>query len=155
MIGLEIVFWWALMVGVWELTLAGTTLPEICCEVAAALLSALAAVAARRMTGGHWLPSPKWLRWLPYIAASVVVDTTLALRFAVTHGRHRDAGGRLTAVQLLRSDDGDDETHRAYSTLAISCTPGSVVYDADAGSHRLFAHALVDGPPDLEGAVAR
>lgn len=158
MIALEVVFWWALMVGVWELTLAGTTLAEICCEVAAALLSALAAVTGRRIVGGRWLPHPAWLRWLPVIAVSALVDTTRAFWFLLQHGRRRDVSGEFTVVQLLRrklGDDGSGENHRAYATLAITCTPGSVVYDADARSHRLRAHTLVDGPPDLERTVAR
>jgi len=154
-LGLEVIFWWALLVGVWELTLSGTTLPEICCEVAAALLSALGAVAARRTVRGRWVPKPTWLRWLPFVAASVLVDTTRVLWLAATRGRRRDVAGRLAAVQLLKSDDVTADSHRAYATLAITCTPGSVVYDGDADSHRLFTHTLVDGPPDLGNAVAR
>jgi hypothetical protein len=158
MIALEVVFWWALMIGVWELTLAGTTLAEICCEVAAGFLSALAAVAGRRMVGGRWLPHPAWLRWLPVIAASAVVDTARVFGVLLRHARRRDAAGEFTVIQLLRrklADDGGGDNHRAYATLAVTCTPGSIVYDADADSHRLFAHSLVDGPPDLEGTVAR
>lgn len=158
MIGIEIVFWWALMVGVWELTLAGTTLAEICCAVGAGLLSALAAVAGRHTVGGRWLPHPTWLRWLPVIAASAVVDTALVFRVLLRHVRQRDAAGDFIVVQLLRrklADDGSGDNHRAYATLALTCTPGSIVYDADAESHRLSAHSLVDGPPDLEGTVAR
>jgi len=154
-LGLEVIFWWALMVGVWELTLSGTTLPEIYCEVAAALLSAVGAVAVRRTVRGRWAPKPTWLRWLPFVALSVLVDTTRVLRFALTHGLRRDASGRLAAVQLLKSDDETADSHRAYAALAISCTPGSVVYDGDPDSHRLFTHTLVDGPPDLEDVVAR
>jgi len=158
MIALELVFWWALMIGVWELTLSGTTLPEICCEIAAALLSAIIAIIGRRIVGGRWLPHPAWLRWLPFIAASAVVDTVLVFWFLLRHGRRRHATGSFTAVQLLRLklvDDGTGDNHRAYATLAITCTPGSVVYDADVDSHRLYAHTLVEGPPDLTGAVAR
>jgi hypothetical protein len=154
-IAFETVFWWALMVGVWELTLSGTTLPEIYCEVAAAFLAAVAAVATRRALGGRWLPKPSWARWLPVLAASVVADTTRVLTLAVQQLRSRQVPSRFDVVQLQWPRAVEPETHRAYATLTLTGTPGSLVYHDEPDSHRLCLHTLVSGPPDLRRMVAK
>jgi multisubunit Na+/H+ antiporter MnhE subunit len=149
------------MIGVWQLTLSGTTLPEIACETAAGLLAAIAAVVARRSLGGRWLPNPLWLRWLPVIAVLIFADTARVLAFAARHAGEERADGDLEPVQLAwpwttKSDwRVSAEAHRAFAGLAITCTPGSIMYDDEPDSHRLCVHSLVGGPPNLKETVAR
>jgi multisubunit Na+/H+ antiporter MnhE subunit len=153
-VAFETVFWWALMVGVWQLTLSGTTPAEIYCEVATAFLSAVAAVVARHALGGRWLPKPTWVGWLPVLALSVIADSARVLALAVRHVGDREAPGHFDVVQLRWPDLVEADTHRAYATLTVTSTPGSLVYHDEPESHRLCLHALVSGPPDLRQVVA-
>ena len=157
-VALETVWWWSLMVGIWELTLSGTTLAEIYCELTAAFLAAVAAVITRRTLGGRWLPNPSWLRWLPVLAVSVVADTARVLILAARHVRDREPTGSFDIIQLRWPEMSwpalaEADTHRAYATLTLTSTPGSLVYQAEPESHRLCMHALVSGPPDLQRVV--
>jgi multisubunit Na+/H+ antiporter MnhE subunit len=152
---LEIALWWALMVGVWELTLAGTTLPDISAAIGAGLLSGTGAYVARRLIGGSWAPDPRWLRWLPVIAVNAVADTVRAFALAARHVVRRDVGATFGEVPLRRRSEREADIHRGLATLAITSTPGSVIYDEDVDGSRLFKHELVSGPPDLEGVVGK
>ncbi len=152
---LELALWWALMVGVWDLTLSGTTLPDILAAVAAGFFSAVGAVATRRLIGGHWRPRPGWAVWLPVIVAKAVMDAVRAFALAARHVVHRDVDTSCGEVALRRGADEDVAIHFALASLAITSTPGSVVYDADPDGNRLFKHELVTGPPDLESVVGR
>ena len=151
----ELALWWALMVGVWELTLSGTTLPDIVAAVAAGLVSAAGAVAARRLVGGRWTPRLAWVRWLPAIGVSAVTDTARAFALAGRHLVRRDVDTSSGEVPLRRGPEREVAIHEALASLAITSTPGSVVYDQDSAGNRLFMHELVSGPPDLERVVGR
>jgi multisubunit Na+/H+ antiporter MnhE subunit len=152
---LEIAAWWALMVGVWDLTLAGTTLPDILAAIGAGFVSAVGAHVARRLIGGNWAPSPRWLLWLPVIVVNAVADTARAFTLAARHVVRRDVDATFGDVPLRRRSDRDADIHRGLATLAITSTPGSVIYDEDIEGSRLFKHELVSGPPDLEGVVGK
>jgi multisubunit Na+/H+ antiporter MnhE subunit len=152
---LEIALWWALMVGVWDLTLAGTTLPDISAAIGAGLVSAVGAYVARRLIGGNWVPSPRWMLWLPVIAVNAVADTVRAFALAARHVVHRDIDANLGEVPLRRRSERDADIHRGLAALAVTSTPGSVIYDEDVEGSRLFKHELVSGPPDLEGVVGK
>lgn len=152
---LELALWWALMVGVWDLTLSAATLPDLLAAVAAGFCSAVAAVAARRLFGAWWRPRLSWISWLTVIATKAVTDTARAFALAGRHLVHRDVDATRGEVPLCRGRERDVAVHEALAGLAISSTPGSVVYDADSDGNRLFKHELVSGPPDLEGLVGR
>lgn len=154
----EVLVWWALLLGVWEVTLSGTTLPEISAAAAAGLASAVAATAARRAVDVQGMPIADWLRrlrWLPMVAISVVLDTARVLVLAGRHLRHRDVSGSFRTVWLRRDRETSADMHRALATLVVSSTPGSLVCDADPEQHTLLEHRLVDGASTLEEVVAR
>jgi len=152
---LELALWWALMIGVWDLTLAGAALPDILAAVAAGFVAAVGAVATRRLIGGQWRPRARWLAWLPVIATKAVSDAARAFGLAARHFARRDVDTSCGEVPLRRGTERDVDIHHALASLAITSTPGSVVYDADADGNRLFKHELVTGPPDLEGVVGK
>jgi multisubunit Na+/H+ antiporter MnhE subunit len=152
---LELALWWALMVGVWDLTLSGTTLPDICAAIGAGFDSAVGARVARRSTGGRWAPRLRWLRWLPVVVANAVADAVRVFALAARHVVRRDVGAEFGEVPLRRQPDRAADLHRALATLAITSTPGSVIYDEDVQGNRLLKHQLVSGPPDLEGTVGK
>jgi multisubunit Na+/H+ antiporter MnhE subunit len=152
---LEIALWWALMVGVWDLTLAGTTLPDLLAAVGAGFVSAVGAYVARRLIGGNWAPNARWMAWLPVIAVNAVFDTARAFALAARHVVRRDVDANFGQVPLRRRSARDADIHRGLAALAITSTPGSVIYDEDVEGSRLFKHELVSGTPDLEGVVGR
>jgi multisubunit Na+/H+ antiporter MnhE subunit len=152
---LEALLWWALLVGVWDLTLSGTTLPDISAALAGGLISAIAAVATRRTIGGRWVPRPRWALWLPVVVLNLFTDTARIFVLAVRSLRRRDVEGEIGFVQLKLSTPADADIHRALATFAVTSTPGSVIFDVEPESHRLRKHTLVTGPPDLEGTVAQ
>lgn len=154
--GVELLVWWALMVGVWDVTLSGTTLPDIASAAAAGLVAAVSAVAARRamqVRGGG--ARPRWLLWLPVLAVAVVADTARVLVLAARHITRRDVGGELRRVSLQTPAPPGDFLHRSLATLVVSSTPGSIVVDEDPEQHEFVEHGLISGPPELEQTVAR
>ena len=155
---LETLWWWSLMFGVWVLTLSGTTLAEISCAVPSAFLAAVGAVTTRHTLGGRWLPNPAWVRWLPVLAASVVLDTVRVLALAIRQPRSREAPSTFDVVQLHTRSNWprlvEADKHRAYAALTVTSTPGSIAYHSEPDSHRLFLHTLVSGPPDLRQEVS-
>ena len=158
-VGIEILLWWALMVGVWDVTLSGTTVPDISAAAGAGLLSAIAAVAARVAIGGRWRADVRWVRWLPVWAMSVAVDTGAVLALAGRHLRRpvrgRDVHGAFTDIALAKPEFASEDAHRALATMALSSTPGTLVYDAEPEDHRLLVHRIVDTKPGLERTVSR
>lgn len=151
---IEGLVWWGLMVGVWDITLSGTTLPDISAACAAGLVSAVLAVAARRAVGLRLVPRARWVRWLPMFAASLVSDTAAVFGLAVRHLRHRRIAGELKTVSLDRTDPARDETQRALATLTVSGTPGTFVLDTHPEAHELVVHAITDVPPGLTEVVS-
>ena len=154
--GVELLLWWALMVGLWDVTLSGTTLPDIAAAAAAALIAAAAAVAARPVMqvkgGGARL---RWLGWLPVVAVAVLADSARVLIVAARHITSRDVDGELRHVRLQSAGATEDFLHRSLATLVVSSTPGSIVLDEDPERHELLEHGMVSGRPDLERTVAR
>ena len=172
-VGAEVLVWWALMVGVWDVTLSGSTVPDVVAAAVAGLGAAIAAVAGRRLMGLGGRPRAGWLRWLPVLAGSVLADSCRALALAVRHvavgqarrlGGARDVRGRFVRTPLehpachhteCHTECGDAELHRGLATLVVTSTPGAIVYDEDPDEHCLLEHNIVDGRPDLEATVAR
>ncbi len=151
----EIALWWGLMVGVWDLTLSGTTLPDISAAIGAGFVSAIGAYVGRRLIGGRWVPRPRWLLWLPVIALNAVADVVRAFALAARHIADRDVDANFGEVPLRAQADRYRDVHHALATLAITSTPGSVIYDGDVEGQLLRKHELVSGPPDLEGTVGK
>lgn len=152
---LEVLAWWGLTAGVWDLTLAGTTLPDMMAAVGAGFLAALAAAGARRIVGGSWVPSPRWLRWLPVLVASVLADAGRVFALALRHVVHREVEGDIQRLDLEPPTLGTAEAHRGFATIVLSSTPGTFTIDTDEDRHALVVHSLVDGPPNLDEVVRR
>jgi hypothetical protein len=139
--------WWVLSVGLWLLTVAPVSLPEIPTAAVAALPCAALAVAARRAAGSTWRPRAEWLRWLPVLPVSVLADTARVLT-----GRREPGGVRRIGL----SDEPDaatGRTRRAVVTLLLSLTPGS--YVQDAWDDRVVLHTRGGGRPRMDEVVRR
>lgn len=151
----EILVWWILMVGVWDITISGTTLADIAAAGGAGLLSAIFAVATRRVTGGPWRPSLRPLRWAPAFVGALLADFVRVLWYAARHAVHRDGTGEFVVQELQRVEGLEPATHRAVSALTVSATPGNFVVDTDEDAHLLVQHEIVSGSPDLGKVVRR
>jgi multisubunit Na+/H+ antiporter MnhE subunit len=157
-IAVEIVAWWALLVGVWVVTLSSVSAPELATAAGAGLICAVATAAARRIIAESWRPDWRWLRWLPAVLAAVVADTWRAFAVAARHLRARQVPGRFVHASLDEPRTGDPAAraaHLAAATLAVSVTPGSFVLDTDRPGHRITVHAITEGRPELDRVVAR
>jgi hypothetical protein len=97
---LQGLFWAAVDVGLWLLTLSSVTLPEVRVAIAAAVPSAALAVAARRAVRRAWAPRPAWISWLPPLPVAVVGDTVRVLGTAA--GVLVVPGGEVREVWLPR-----------------------------------------------------
>jgi multisubunit Na+/H+ antiporter MnhE subunit len=151
----EVAVWWALCVGVWDVTLSGTTGQELVVATAAGLPCAVAAAVARRVVRGAWRVDPRWVRWLPTLAISIVADAWRLLAAAVVHAPSRRMPGHFLDVPLHEPRAGNRAGHLALATLVVSSTPGTFVVDTDPAGHRLTLHSVTSGRPDLAGTVTR
>jgi multisubunit Na+/H+ antiporter MnhE subunit len=153
----EVLFWWAVCVGVWLLTLSSISAPEVVLAAAVGLPCAVMAVVARRAAGGSWLPRPAWSRWSAALPGAVLADTVRVLGTAlgVLTG-HRIAAGELRRVPLPRDPRASRRHARqAVATFLVTAAPGTIVLDVDENSGEMLVHALATGPSRLEKAMRR
>jgi multisubunit Na+/H+ antiporter MnhE subunit len=145
----EIAVWWAVLLLVWLATLNAFSFEELSLAAGLAVPSAFAARAARIAAGGHWRVDPRWIRWLPVTAWTILHDTVSVLRLAA--GPDRPEDDSIDTIPL--DDDRDDRGHEALATLVLSTSPGSVVVDADRD--RLLVHRLPIGRTRQSEVVRR
>lgn len=150
----EIAVWWAMLVGVWLLTLSSSVnAAELVVAGACALPCAVAARLARAAVDGHWRFRLSWLAWTGPLLASAVVDGARVLAMTL-HRPGRERVGHLFEVSL--PDEGDD-AHAAgresIAELTLSTTPGSFVVHGDPQT--LVVHSLTSGRPGLAETVSR
>jgi multisubunit Na+/H+ antiporter MnhE subunit len=117
----EFGIWWLVLGGFWLGTLNTFSPGELVLAAGCAVPGAAVAVAARRVLGASWRPSPRWLRWLAAAAVTAIADTA---RVLVLPGR-----GSWRTIRLPDREDGT----QAAATVALDATPGSVVADARPG----------------------
>jgi multisubunit Na+/H+ antiporter MnhE subunit len=147
--------WWALLVGVWLLTLAAFSPAELVAGAVAALPCAAGAVAGRRAMDGAWRARPGWLRWLVPLPLAVVADScrVLLVPFRRRHGR--GGGGRIEEVRLRpERPRAVARTQQAVATTVVSAAPGTVVVDVRADEDVLVVHRLVGGRARVEEAIS-
>jgi len=154
----EVAVWWALLTGLWLITLPSFAREEGLVAAACALGAAIAVAGARRAMDGAWHPRLGWARWAVPVVFAVPVETVrvLALGARQLARRHEGVGDR---VERLRADGEEPGTvgaaRRALGTFALSATPGSVVMDWDPDRRELVVHRLVPGATDLEHELLR
>lgn len=146
----EVVVWWALLVGVWVLTLSSAPPVELAVAAAAALPCALAARAARRAMEGGWTLAPGWGRWLVVLPVAVLADSARLLFAGVRRIRGR---GDLREVTTSAGEGARAKGHRALASLVLSATPSGFVVDTRPDDGVLVVHAVVDGRPRLSDRV--
>lgn len=153
----EVVAWWALMVGVWVITLSSAPPMELYISAAAALPCALLMPTVRRTVQAAWRPDWRWLRWLVVLPFSILADTARVFAAVFVHAvMRRPLDGELTEIRLRPHEDPARSTaHVALAMVTVSATPGSFVMDSRPERNALVLHQIVDGPPDLQQVVRR
>jgi len=134
----EVLGWWAVCFGLWLLTLSTVTSDDVALALAAGVLSAACAAGARRLTGDRWAVHWRWTRWLVTLPVSVIADTVGVLAGAY---RLRRPSGTTDAVRLpWRERPAVSAGRAAFSSLALSTSPGSYVFDCDPDERILHMH---------------
>ena len=147
----EVVVWWALLLGVWLLTLAAFSVAELVAGTVAALPCAVLAAMGRQAVGGEWRVRPGWLRWLVPLPLAILSDTYLVLMAAL---RRRPRSGRLGEVRLRpERTKRVARAQQAIATTVLSAAPRTLVVDVRPDEGVLVVHPLVGGRERVEEAV--
>src|SRR4051812_7647258 len=145
----EVAVWWVVLTAGYVTTLGAFTGPEFAVAVAAGLLCAVLAVAARRAARTRWSAHLPWLAWIVPLLGGIAADTVRLL------GSLRRDGG---TVRRIPAPTGEPPARaafrRAWGTVVLSSSPGSVVLDWPADGP-LTVHELGSGLPHLEERVTR
>ena len=123
----EVAVWWAVLVGVWLLTLGTVTVAEVVVAGVAAVPCAFTATAARAAYGTAWRPGRALARSLPLVPVEIVRDLVRG-----------PSDGTVRTIRVAEP---------AVATVLISLSPSTVVLDDDDAT--LTIHAT-DGASRLE-----
>ena len=154
----EVAVWWALLCGLWLITLSSLSTGEELVAAGCALVAAVAAAGARRAMEGAWRPTVRWVAWAGPVLVAIPVDTVRVLGLAARRviRPHTAVGDEVVRVRLPhRERTAVGAARGALGTFAVSVTPGTVVVDWDQDRGELVVHRLVRGSPSLEQVVAR
>jgi hypothetical protein len=137
----EVAAWWAVLTGAYAVTLSVATVPELVVGAGVAVGCAALAVAARRAAHARWSPRLSWVSWLLPLPGAIAADS---LRLFGRLLRGRPGGGvvRLIAAETIGEPPDRAAFRRAYRTVVLSASPGSVVLDWPADGSPLVLHEL-------------
>ncbi|HEX4175986.1 MAG TPA: Na+/H+ antiporter subunit E [Acidimicrobiales bacterium] len=126
--------------GIWLLSLSAVSNEELFVGSLCALLTGIAAVAAKRTTKVHWSVRAIPVRPLLRVPVAIVGDAVqVLLRPMPRVGRPAKV---VTHDLEQRGDSAAATTRRVATALAVTSAPGSLVLDLDAESGRLTLHSL-------------
>lgn len=152
---MEVLAWFALLFGLWLLTLSSVSVAESVVAAICAAVCAVIARAGRRASRVRWRPDPAWLRWFALVPAAVCADTVRVFAVAARMLVGRPVSEQWTEVNLpVERSAARSDARRAAAVLALSTPPGSFVADAAPGGP-LVVHRLVSGPPRIDERVGR
>lgn len=131
---LEVLLWWALLVGVYA-TLVTTVSPgELAVAAGAGGLAGLAAMLTRRAERAAYRPRLDWLRWLVPLPLAVVTDTgRLAVHLWRCLVLRRRETGRSVRVTLPVEARAVASARRSLAAIVLSATPASYVAEVATG----------------------
>lgn len=146
---LELVLWWMAGTLSWLVTVSTVTVPEIVAAASTALPCAVLARMARRATGFQAAARGVWLRWAALVPAAAVTDTVRLARWLAG-----PRGESLEEQRMPGTGSPGATGWRAGAMIALSSTPGSVVFYSDPDVHRIRVHVLAQGWPRLDRHVS-
>jgi multisubunit Na+/H+ antiporter MnhE subunit len=141
----------------WVATLSADTTAEVITGAIVAVTCAVLAVAARRLLGQIWRPVPRWVVWVFPVLAAVPADTArLLLRTLPRLIRDRTGGGQIERVRPpVHEEPSRAGFRRAWGTVLLSATPGTIVLDWPPDGAEVVIHELGSGAPRMEKVVTR
>jgi multisubunit Na+/H+ antiporter MnhE subunit len=153
----EAVLLTAVLFGIWVATLSARTVAELVTGAIAAVTCAVLAVAARRLLGQIWRPAARWAVWVFPVLVAVPADTArLLLRVLPRLVRDRAGAGRIERARPpVDEEPSRAGFRRAWGTLLLSATPGTVVLDWPPEGAEVVVHELGSGAPSMEKVVTR
>lgn len=150
---LEVLVWWALLVGVYAVLVTTVSPGELAVAVGAGGVASVAAVLSRRAERAAYRPRLGWLRWVLPLPLAVVTDTArLAGHLWRGLVLRRDEPGRSEWVPLPPAEGAVGSARRALAAIVLSATPASYVAEVRAGEggpdaflvHRLGAAGALE-----------
>jgi multisubunit Na+/H+ antiporter MnhE subunit len=147
----------AVLFAMWVATLAVPTTAEVVTGLGASIVCAVLAVAARRLLGQSWRPAARWTVWILPLLVAVPADTARLLLRTIPHLiRDRSGGGRIERVRPPAHDEPSRAGfRRAWGTLLLSATPGTIVLDWPPDGAEVVVHELGSGTPRMQKVVTR
>jgi len=150
----EFAGWWAMLVGMWLLTLSSFNTEDFVVAAGCAVPCAVAALMARAAFGGRWSFRMSWLGWSGPLARSALVDAVRVLSVALRHPGAGRSIGHLVEVPLPEeAAEALAAGRESAAELTLSMTPGSFVVHGDPD--RLVVHSLLRGEPALARTVTK
>jgi multisubunit Na+/H+ antiporter MnhE subunit len=147
----EILLWWLVLTGLWLLTLATPSAPEVITGAAFAALCAVAAGSARRAMRGSWRLRPSWLTWWATVPWAAVRDSVAALVTVFA----RPSAGRFDEVTVPAESGPEHEARLAVATVVGGCTPGTMIVASPPDGDRIVVHRLLRTPSATLDRVTR
>jgi hypothetical protein len=139
----------------WFATLPSPSVPELVAGSAAALGCAATAVRARHVVGVAWRPNPRWAAWLGTLVVAVPADTARLL-VGLLPNLPRAGSGQLRLIPPHADEDPSRAAfRRAWGSLVVSASPGSIVLDWPSDGRAVTVHARGSGRPALDEVVIR
>jgi multisubunit Na+/H+ antiporter MnhE subunit len=154
-VAVELVAWWAILVVIYLASLTTASAPEYVAAVSSGLVSAVLAVAARRVAAARWGFPGRVLRMGAAMPIALLADWLRVFALLAHPRTLRHASGRLTEVMLPKEPAPTREGRLSAGSWMISATPGTLVIDDEPDEPALTIHRLVDGDPDLAQEVMR
>jgi multisubunit Na+/H+ antiporter MnhE subunit len=136
----EILLWWLALTGLWTLTLATPSAPELAAGAVAAAVCAVVARRARRAMRGSWRPRLPWLAWWASVPLSAVRESFTAL---VTVFK-RPSAGRFDEVTVPAEPASRREARLATAVVVVGCTPGTMVVASPPDGDRIVVHRMFE-----------
>jgi multisubunit Na+/H+ antiporter MnhE subunit len=152
-VALEVLGWWAALVVVYLASLTTASVPEYVAAVSAGLVSAVLAVAARRVAAAHWGFPGRVLRMGAALPIALLADSVRVFGLVARPRALRSTTGRVSELMLPKEPAPTRAGRLAAGGWLIAATPGTLVIDDDPDEPSLTVHRLVDGEPDLAQEV--
>jgi hypothetical protein len=151
----EAVAWWLFTLGLWCAFIGNISSSELVAGAAAGLISALTAVQLRILDWPSFRPAMRWVGWIPLLLATAIVETGLLARelWRWTVRRQRAGGEFRTVAFGPPGKDARVRAKHALATVAVSATPGSIVFQTYPELGEARVHAFGSGGPDLLGRI--
>jgi multisubunit Na+/H+ antiporter MnhE subunit len=142
--------WWVALLLGWLLLVDTFGWEELLVGVAAAAIAASVAIAVHRRGYIRFWPRAAWLRHIPDLVWTVLVDTGLLAVALWRRGALREPvrGWTIRVPFHHGGDNGRDGARRALVNFSVSLTPNTFVLDIDPEGDSVLVHQLVPRPPD-------